>query len=74
MSGAAWLQLLALVVLLAAGTRLIGPYLAAVFGDAEPVDGDEQPRRAAAPGNRIFNPIERVIYRLCGIDPDREQR
>lgn len=74
MSAAAWFQLLAVLVLVAAGTRLLGPYLAAVFGDADPVDGDEQPRRAKAPGDRIFNPIERVIYRACGIDPDREQR
>jgi K+-transporting ATPase ATPase A chain len=74
MSGASWLQLLAVVVLVAAGTRLLGPYLAAVFGDADPVDGDEQPRRAEAPGDRFFSPIERTIYRLCGVDPDREQR
>ena len=74
MSGAAWLQVLALLVAVADGTRLLGPYLAAVFGDADPVDGDENPRRAKAPGDRFFEPIERFIYRLCGIDPDREQR
>ena len=74
MSAANWFQLLAVLALVAGGTRLLGPYLAAVFGDAEPVDGDELPRRAKAPGDRVFNPIERVIYRLCGIDPDREQR
>jgi K+-transporting ATPase ATPase A chain len=74
MSGAAWLQVLALLVAVAVGTRLLGPYLAAVFGDADPVDGDENPRRAKAPGDRFFEPIERFIYRLCGIDPDREQR
>jgi len=74
MSGTAWLQLLAVLVLVAGGTRLLGPYLAAVFGDAEPVEGDEVPRRAAAPGDRFFGPIERAVYRLCGIDPDREQR
>ena len=74
MAAANWLQLLAVIALVAAGTRLIGPYLAAVFGDAEPVDGDEVPRRATAPGDRIFSPIERVIYRFCGIDPNREQR
>lgn len=74
MSGASWLQLVALVAALAVGTRLLGPYLAAVYGDAEPVDGDVEPRRAKAPGDRIFEPIERLIYRLCGIDADREQR
>ena len=35
MSGAAWLQVLALLVAVAIGTRLVGPYLAAVFGDAD---------------------------------------
>ncbi len=74
MSASAWLQLLALVASIAVGTRLLGPYLAAVFGDAEPVDGDDPPRRAKAPGDRFFDPIERLVYRLCGIDPDREQR
>ena len=73
MSGAAWLQVLALLVAVAVGTRLLGPYLAAVFGDAEPVDG-ERPSRVKAHGDRFFEPIERFIYRLCGIDPDREQR
>ena len=74
MSGAAWLQVLALLVAVAIGTRLVGPYLAAVFGDAEPVDGDDNPRRSKAPGDRFFSPVERFVYRLCGIDPDREQR
>jgi K+-transporting ATPase ATPase A chain len=74
MSATAWLQVLALLVAVAVGTRLLGPYLAAVFGDAEPVDGDEQPRRAKAPGDRFFEPVERFIYRLCGVDPSREQR
>ena len=27
-----------------------------------------------APGDRIFNPVERLIYRVCGVDPDSEQR
>jgi K+-transporting ATPase ATPase A chain len=74
MSGASWLQLLAIIAFIAVGTRVLGPYLAAVFGDAESVDGDEQPRRSAAPGDRFFGPVERFVYRLCGIDSDREQR
>jgi len=74
MAASSWLQLLAVLVVIAAGTRLIGPYLAAVFGDAEPVDGDDRPRRAKAPGDRFFEPIERLVYRLCGIDPNQEQR
>jgi K+-transporting ATPase ATPase A chain len=63
MSGEAWLQLLAVVALVALGTRLIGPYLAAVFGD-----------EGRAPGDRIFGPIERAIYRVGGIDAGRQQR
>jgi K+-transporting ATPase ATPase A chain len=75
MGGAAWLQILVLLAFIVAGTMVVGPYLAAVFGDAEPVDGDDvAPRRPRAPGDRVFGPIERAIYRVCGIDPDREQR
>ena len=48
MTGAAWLQLLALVACIAVGTRLLGPYLAGVFGDDEKALGD-----------RVFLPIER---------------
>ncbi|MEZ5180224.1 MAG: hypothetical protein R2746_18590, partial [Acidimicrobiales bacterium] len=66
MSGASWLQLLAVAVLVVGGTRLLGPYLAAVFGDAEPVDGagraEGAPRRSSAPGDRLFAPLERAIY------------
>jgi potassium-transporting ATPase potassium-binding subunit len=61
MSGAAWLQLAALVALLLAGTRLLGAYLARVYGDGP------------APGDRVFAPVERLLYRLGGIDPRREQ-
>ena len=74
MSGANWLQLLAIAALVVGGTRLVGPYLASVYGDAEPVDQGVEPRRPKAFGDRVFNPIERVIYRVCGIDPNREQR
>ena len=28
----------------------------------------------AAPGDRVFAPVERSIYRICGVDPTREQR
>ncbi len=28
----------------------------------------------AAPGDRLFLPVERGIYRLYRVDPDREQR
>ncbi len=28
----------------------------------------------SAPGDRVFRPLERVVYRLLGVDPAREQR
>ena len=31
-------------------------------------------RTAGRPGDRVFGPIERLIYRVCGIDPEGEQR
>jgi K+-transporting ATPase ATPase A chain len=63
MAGAAWLQLLALVACIAVSTRVLGPYLAGVFGDDEKTYGD-----------RLFLKVERPLYRLCGVDPSREQR
>src|SRR3989337_1366681 len=27
-----------------------------------------------APGDRIFSPVERLVYRLVGVDAEREQR
>ena len=62
MTVSGWLQLAALVGLIALGTRLLGPYLALVFGGG------------SAPGDRVFLPVERFIYRLAGVDPEREQR
>jgi K+-transporting ATPase ATPase A chain len=62
MSGAAWFQLIALLVLLAISTPLLGSYMAKVYGDGK------------APGDRFFGPIERAIYRVCGVDPETEQR
>ena len=62
MSGAAWLQFLVLVALAFAATPLLGSYMAKVFGGG------------AAPGDRFFGPAERLIYRLTGVDPSREQR
>ena len=62
MTAASWLQILAVIALIAAGTRLLGPYLANVY------DG------SASRADRVFGPVERVIYRVCGIDEEREQR
>ena len=43
-------------------TRVLGAYIAGVFGGGK------------APGDRVFAPVERLIYRVCGVDPEREQR
>jgi potassium-transporting ATPase potassium-binding subunit len=66
MSTASWLQLVALVALVGVTTPILGRYMARVYG----TEGDDRP----APGDRFFGAIERPIYRLCGIDPRREQR
>ncbi|MBX9389630.1 potassium-transporting ATPase subunit KdpA [Streptomonospora nanhaiensis] len=63
MSGPAWLQFAALVALLLLTAPLLGRYLAAVYGDG-----------GRAPGDRVFAPVERAVYRLCRVDPAREQR
>jgi K+-transporting ATPase ATPase A chain len=62
MSAPAWGQLALLVVVLAISIPLLGAYMAKVYGNAK------------APGDRVFLPIERLIYRVCRVDPDREQR
>ena len=61
MSGANWLQLLALVAGVLVIARALGPYLARVLTNGP------------APGDRVFLPVERVIYKATGVDPAREQ-
>jgi potassium-transporting ATPase potassium-binding subunit len=61
MSGANWLQLAALGGAVFVTTPLLGAYLARVLGGGP------------APGDRVFLPIERAIYRVSGVDPNREQ-
>jgi len=62
MTIASWAQFLALAVLLALTAPLLGRYIAHVYGGG--------PSRL----DRVFSPVENVIYRLCRIDPEREQR
>jgi len=68
MSTASWLQLAALIVFIIVGTRLLGPYLAGIYRVS-----DEPPTKRPL-GDRVFGPIERFIYRLTGVDENREQR
>ena len=62
MTAAGWLQLVALVALVGISTPVLGSYLAKVYGGGR------------APGDRVFLPVERTVYRLCRVDADREQR
>ncbi len=62
MSGAAWAQYVAFFVLIAISTPILGNYMYRVY------------RGGRAPGDRFFVPVERGIYRICGIDPEAEQR
>ncbi|MDD9370084.1 MAG: potassium-transporting ATPase subunit KdpA [Acidimicrobiales bacterium] len=65
MSGASWLQFGVLIALVAAATPVLGGYMAKVFS----------PETSGIPrGDRIFGAVERGIYRLTGVDAEREQR
>jgi K+-transporting ATPase ATPase A chain len=64
MSGAGWTELAALVAVLAVSSPLLGRYLASVY----------DPSLERPFGDRAFSAVERAVYRLCGIDPDGEQR
>jgi len=52
----AWRELLAFLVVLTVLTPLLGGYMAAVFEDA------------TSPLRRFAAPLERLVYRACGID------
>jgi potassium-transporting ATPase potassium-binding subunit len=65
MSTASWLQFVALLALVGVTAPVLGRYIARVYG----TEGDDHP----PPGDRIFGAVERPIYRLCGVDPQREQ-
>ena len=61
MSWQAWAQAATLLGLVFLSTPLLGAYIARVFGGG------------GAPGDRVFLPVERALYRLGGVDPEREQ-
>ncbi|MGH7786454.1 MAG: potassium-transporting ATPase subunit KdpA [Candidatus Binatia bacterium] len=56
-----WLQILFFVVTILAVTKPLGIYMHRVF------EGDERPLP------RVFGPLERAAYGLCGVDATREQ-
>ena len=57
-----WVQALILIAALAVSVPLLGSYMATVF----------EGRRSR--GDRVFGPVERLIYRGSGVDPKGEQR
>jgi K+-transporting ATPase ATPase A chain len=62
MSATGWAELAALVALLAVTAPLLGRYIAHVYeGGPSHLD-------------RVFGPVERLFYRACRVDPEREQR
>jgi K+-transporting ATPase ATPase A chain len=56
-----WVQILVYALAIAALTKPLGLYMYRAF------EGDRKPLP------RVFGPIERVAYRLCGVDPRVEQ-
>jgi potassium-transporting ATPase potassium-binding subunit len=72
MTAAGWIQLAALVGLLCLVAPPLGGYMAKVYGEG--AHGEGAHGEGKAPGDRVFLAVERPIYRLCRIDPAREQR
>jgi K+-transporting ATPase ATPase A chain len=62
MSASGIVLLLAMVAAVLVSTPVLGRYFARVYGD----DG--------APGDRVFLPVERFVYRVLRVDHRREQR
>jgi K+-transporting ATPase ATPase A chain len=62
MTAAGWAQLIALIVVIGVTAPLLGRYMANVY--------EGGPSRL----DRVFAPVEHLIYRACRIDPEREQR
>jgi K+-transporting ATPase ATPase A chain len=56
------IAVIVLVALLVISTPLLGSYMAKVFQNKK------------APGDRFFLPVERLIYKVTGVDPESEQR
>jgi K+-transporting ATPase ATPase A chain len=62
MTFAGWAQLIALIIVIGVTAPLLGRYMANVW--------EGGPSRL----DRVFGPVERLFYRLCRVDPEREQR
>ena len=62
MGWSGWIQLAVLGAAILARRRVLGAYIARVFG-GEPLRED-----------RVFAPVERTIHRITGVNPEGEQR
>src|SRR5512144_2017867 len=56
-----WIQIGLFALVIFALTKPLGVYMYRVF------EGERQPLP------RVFGPLERLSYRLCGVDPRKEQ-
>jgi K+-transporting ATPase ATPase A chain len=63
MSVSGWEQLLFVVAVTAVAAPLLGRYLAATFRGGRASDH-------GAPGDRVFLPVERLVYRTLRVDPE----
>jgi K+-transporting ATPase ATPase A chain len=70
MSWQSIIEVVVLIVLLAITVPPLGRYIAAVLGGGKGGAGLD----AKAPGDRVFLPVERFIYKVCRVDAKREQR
>ena len=61
MTANGWLQIAMFFLVVLALTKPLGVYMYRVFEGGDP------------PLKRLFGPIERLLYRLCGVDPKHEQ-
>ena len=61
MTANGWIQILLFAAIIFAITKPLGSYMFRVF------EGDRQPLP------RLFGPIERLLCRLCGVDPREQQ-
>ena len=61
MTANGWIQILLYMAIIFAVTKPMGNYMYRVF------EGDRQPLP------RLFGPIERLLYKLCGVDPRQQQ-
>ena len=72
------LQFFVLLLMLRVTVPPLGRYLAKVYSTGtHPTNADphaDADATQSVPGDRFFTPVERVIYRILGVDERREQR